>query len=90
MNKLFIISLLVFIVTGCSTPKMNSSYISACGYSECNVKDIISGTRVKVNTTNSTPNFDKYTPIQDRQVIQSGGRPSFEKENYSVGMSFDF
>ncbi|WP_244866379.1 hypothetical protein [Photorhabdus heterorhabditis] len=90
MNKLFIISLLVFIITGCSRPTLNSSYVSACGYSECNVKDIISGAKIKVNTKNSPPNFDEHTPIQDRQVIQSGERPAFEKESYSVGMSIGF
>ncbi|WP_445494513.1 hypothetical protein [Photorhabdus sp. SF281] len=90
MNKFLITLLSIFVTTGCSTPQFNGGYISTCGYFECNVKDITSGTEVKVNTRHSTPNFDKNTSIQDRQIIQSGGKPSFEKESYSIGGTFNF
>ncbi|AKH64445.1 MULTISPECIES: hypothetical protein [Photorhabdus] len=90
MNKFLIALLSIFVITGCSAPQFSGGYISTCGYLECNVKDIISGTEVKVNTPRSVPNFDKNTSIQDRQIIQSGGRPSFEEESYRIGGSFNF
>lgn len=91
MNKFLIALLSIFVITGCSSvPRLTDGYISTCDYFECNVKDIISGTEVKVNSRHSTPNFDKNTSIQDRQIIQSGGRPSFEKESYSIEGTFKF
>ncbi|TNH45446.1 hypothetical protein EP164_01810 [Photorhabdus luminescens subsp. sonorensis] len=90
MNKFLIALLSIFMVTGCSMPQLSDAYVSTCGHLECNIKDIISGEEVKVDTTHPVPDFDKNASIQDRQIIQSGGRPSFEKESYRIRGTFKF
>ncbi|NHB90927.1 hypothetical protein [Photorhabdus cinerea] len=93
MNKFLIALLSMFVITGCSSmprPWLTDGYISTCDYFECNVKDIISGTEVKVNTPHPVPDFDKNTSIQDRQIIQSGGRPPFEDKSYRIRGTFKF
>ncbi|EQC00942.1 hypothetical protein [Photorhabdus temperata] len=91
MNKFLIALLSIFVITGCSSvPRLTDGYISTCDYFECNVKDIISGTEVNVNTPHPVPDFDKNTSIQDRQIIQSGGQPPFEDKSYRIRGTFKF
>ncbi|NDL00568.1 lipoprotein [Photorhabdus bodei] len=90
MNKFLIALLSIFVVTGCSMPRLTDSYISTCGYFECNIKDIVSGSEVKVDNIHSIPDIYRDISNQDRQIIQSGGQPSFEDKSYRIGGTFKF
>ncbi|PQQ42142.1 hypothetical protein C6H65_04970 [Photorhabdus luminescens] len=91
MNKFFIALLSIFVITGCSSmPRLTDSYISTCGYFECNVTDIVSGSEVKIDNIRSIPDIYRDISRQDRQIIQSGGRPPFEDKSYRVGGTFKF
>ncbi|MBS9435766.1 hypothetical protein EAE91_00780 [Photorhabdus noenieputensis] len=91
MNKFFIALFSIFVITGCSSmPRLTDGYISTCGYFECNVKDIVSGSEVKVDNIPSIPDIYRDISSQDRQIIQSGGRPSFEDKSYRIRGTFKF
>ncbi|WP_350305067.1 hypothetical protein [Photorhabdus viridis] len=91
MKKFLITLLSIFVITGCSSmPRLTDGYVSTCDYFECNVKDIISGTEVKVNNPHPVTDFDKNTSIQDRQIIQSGGRLPIEDNSYRIRGTFKF
>ncbi|RAW93104.1 hypothetical protein [Photorhabdus laumondii] len=91
MNKFFIVLFSMFVITGCSSmPRLTDGYISTCGYFECNVKDIVSGSEVKVDNVPSIPDIYSDISSQDRQIIQSGGSPSFEDKSYRIRGTFKF